>query len=207
MFLKKLGKRGVAMTEYAILLAFVAAVAGSFTSDNGLASSITAAIGKAENAINMAMGEKQSNYRYNVQVATENDEKYVDSLNRIINGLYDTYSTEEAPLRDVWYHKDGTVYKYSVYNLSDPAHPKYYDVSDGINVNSFLASDSQFSAGGSWQSHIQFDADGNIDSWNKTDWNNTTRIYLTDKKTNFNDIGITYNTEEKKLSETPDYWK
>ena len=76
MFLKKLGKRGVAMTEYAILLAFVAAVAGSFTSDNGLASSITAAIGKAENAINMAMGEKQSNYRYNVQVATENDEKY-----------------------------------------------------------------------------------------------------------------------------------
>ena len=30
MFLRKLGKRGVAMTEYAILLAFVAAIGGSF---------------------------------------------------------------------------------------------------------------------------------------------------------------------------------
>ena len=65
MFLKKLGKRGVAMTEYAVLLAFVAAVAGSFTSDNGLASSITAAIGKAENAINMA--ERLLRIRYMIQ--------------------------------------------------------------------------------------------------------------------------------------------
>ncbi|MGM9528690.1 MAG: hypothetical protein ACI3XH_01630 [Phascolarctobacterium sp.] len=60
MFLRKLGKRGVAMTEYAILLAFVAAVAGSFTSDNGLASSITDAVGKATNAINLVMGEKKN---------------------------------------------------------------------------------------------------------------------------------------------------
>ena len=41
MFLRKLGKRGVAMTEYAILLAFVAAIGGSFASDNGLAESIS----------------------------------------------------------------------------------------------------------------------------------------------------------------------
>ena len=60
MFLHKLGKRGVAMTEYAILLAFVAAVGGSFASDNGLAGAITDAVGKATNAINLVMGEKKN---------------------------------------------------------------------------------------------------------------------------------------------------
>ena len=33
---KKILKRGVAMTEYAILLAFIAAVAASFAGSNGL---------------------------------------------------------------------------------------------------------------------------------------------------------------------------
>lgn len=60
MFLRQLGKRGVAMTEYAILLAFVAAIGGSFASDNGLAGSITDAIGKAKDAINLVMGEKRN---------------------------------------------------------------------------------------------------------------------------------------------------
>lgn len=60
MFLRKLGKRGVAMTEYAILLAFVAAIGGSFASDNGLAGSITDAIGKAKDAINLVMSDKKN---------------------------------------------------------------------------------------------------------------------------------------------------
>lgn len=60
MFLRKLGKRGVAMTEYAILLAFVAAIGGSFASDNGLAESISGAIGKAKDAINLVMSDKRN---------------------------------------------------------------------------------------------------------------------------------------------------
>ena len=47
----KFGERGVAMTEYAILLAFVAAVAAEFISDNGLKASITGAITSAKSAI------------------------------------------------------------------------------------------------------------------------------------------------------------
>ena len=50
----KFGERGVAMTEYAILLAFVAAVAVAFTSTNGLESAITGAIGSAKSAITKA---------------------------------------------------------------------------------------------------------------------------------------------------------
>ena len=50
----KFGERGVAMTEYAILLAFVAAVAAAFISDQGLKDSIKGAVGSANDAINSA---------------------------------------------------------------------------------------------------------------------------------------------------------
>ena len=86
MFLKKLGKRGVAMTEYAVLLAFVAAVAGSFTSDNGLASSITAAIGKAENAINMVMGKTSQNKVYDTKMADDSIQ-HLEAVDGLMNGI------------------------------------------------------------------------------------------------------------------------
>lgn len=50
-YLKKLNKLGVAMTEYAVLLAFVAAIGASFTSDSGLGNSISGAVSKAVEAI------------------------------------------------------------------------------------------------------------------------------------------------------------
>lgn len=51
LFFKRLGKRGAALTEYAILLAFVAAIGASFTASNGLEDSIRGAIGKAEKVL------------------------------------------------------------------------------------------------------------------------------------------------------------
>ena len=48
----KFGERGVAMTEYAILLAFVAAVAVAFTSTDGLKGAITGAVNSASSQIN-----------------------------------------------------------------------------------------------------------------------------------------------------------
>lgn len=56
----KFGERGVAMTEYAILLAFVAAVAMAFISDQGLKTSISGSVGSAKDAIDSA-GTVQSN--------------------------------------------------------------------------------------------------------------------------------------------------
>ena len=49
-----LSERGVAMTEYAILLAFVAAVAMAFISDQGLKDSIKGSVGSAKDAIDSA---------------------------------------------------------------------------------------------------------------------------------------------------------
>lgn len=49
-----MSERGVAMTEYAILLAFVAAVAVAFTSTGGLGTSMKSAVSKANSSINAA---------------------------------------------------------------------------------------------------------------------------------------------------------
>lgn len=59
-YLKKLNKLGVAMTEYAVLLAFVAAIGASFTSDSGLGNSISGAVSKAVEAIGLVSGDKQA---------------------------------------------------------------------------------------------------------------------------------------------------
>ena len=49
-----MSERGVAMTEYAILLAFVAAVAVAFISTGGLGTSMKSAVSKANSSINAA---------------------------------------------------------------------------------------------------------------------------------------------------------
>lgn len=48
----KFGERGVAMTEYAILLAFVAAVGVAFINSGDLSKAITGAISSAANTVN-----------------------------------------------------------------------------------------------------------------------------------------------------------
>ena len=62
-YLKKLNKLGVAMTEYAVLLAFVAAIGASFTSDSGLGNSISGAVNKAVEAIGLVSGDIQASVK------------------------------------------------------------------------------------------------------------------------------------------------
>ena len=59
MFLRRLGKRGTAIVEYAIILAFVAAVGSSFTSDAGMAGSIKSIIGNVNQLLGVAAGKEE----------------------------------------------------------------------------------------------------------------------------------------------------
>lgn len=55
-----MNKLGAAMVEYAVLLAFVAAVGSGFTSDSGLGSSISGVVSKAAEVIGLASGDIQT---------------------------------------------------------------------------------------------------------------------------------------------------
>ena len=85
MFLRKLGKRGVAMTEYAVLLAFVAAIGGSFASDNGLSGSITNAVSKAASAIGLV---SEADGPHALRVASSIDAKFRDYLEKQTGIMY-----------------------------------------------------------------------------------------------------------------------
>ena len=85
MFLRKLGKRGVAMTEYAVLLAFVAAIGGSFASDNGLSASITNAVSKAASAIGLV---SETDGLHALRVDSSIDSKFRDFLEKQTGIMY-----------------------------------------------------------------------------------------------------------------------
>lgn len=134
MFLRKLGKHGVAMTEYAVLLAFVAAIGGSFASDNGLSGSINDAIAKAESAINLVLGNS-STKKTRVPVCKHATE-FQEALSKLVDGLYDDYSKDGNKFHKIWIDDDGTIKSLSVYDSNGNSQTVQLD--GNLNVNSYL---------------------------------------------------------------------
>lgn len=76
---KFLKQTGVAMTEYAVLLAFVAAVGASFTSDSGLSSSISGAVSKVVSVFGYFGGYKE--------VAAGNQPNFSGTGSGVLSGI------------------------------------------------------------------------------------------------------------------------
>ena len=97
-YLKKLNKLGVVMTEYGILLAFVAAVAASFTPENGMANSITGAVNKAVEAIGLVSGDTSSNNKsYKLPGFANEDHaaKYGGCVDKICELIFNAYPDKQ----------------------------------------------------------------------------------------------------------------
>ncbi|MCI7675470.1 MAG: hypothetical protein MSQ83_03655 [Phascolarctobacterium sp.] len=97
-YLKKLNKLGVAMTEYAVLLAFVAAIGASFTSDSGLGNSISGAVNKAVEAIGLVSGDTSSNNKsYKLPGFANEDHaaEYGAYVDQICNLIFNEYSDKQ----------------------------------------------------------------------------------------------------------------
>ena len=138
MFRHNLRKRGVAMVEYAVLLAFVTAIGGLFMDDSKLNSAISDVIDKVTYMV--ANGKSKPAYRYDVQTRPE-DAKYKLALDSLINGLYDELSKDGNPLKYVYLYSDGSVKNYRGY--ADTAEHKYAQ-GEGPNIRNYLPSEFQF---------------------------------------------------------------
>lgn len=122
---QKMNKLGTAMVEYAVILAFVAAVGSSFTSDNGMASSITAIINKATNVIGLASGETSStNKPYKLPgFANEADaEKYGAYIDKICELIFNAYSDKH--IAGFKYKTDGNLNFLYVYEKDQNGNDK-----------------------------------------------------------------------------------
>lgn len=204
MFLRRLGKRGTAIVEYAIILAFAAAVGSSFTSDNGMTGSIKSIIGNVNQMLGVAAGK--SPYRYNVTIDPDY-KQYEDFANELINKVYDElqkYTDEDHPISFVWIKK-GEITQYGWYG--DPINNKgggTKTLETPIAISSLLSSNSEYTTTG--HTHLIFDRSGNIAN-DANDWNKVSRIFIANSNNPDKQIGaLTFKQSNQTFSGVGDYW-
>lgn len=102
MFLRKLGKRGAEMVEYAIVLACIAAVGVGFYSSNDskLTGVLDSLFGKVTGVVDLALGNT-SNTKINRAPLKPGDypEGLQDAVNAAVDGIYDAYKESGYALR------------------------------------------------------------------------------------------------------------
>ena len=120
-YLKKLNKLGVAMTEYAVLLAFVAAIGASFTSDSGLGNSISGAVSKAVEAIGLVSGDIQASVQKKAySLFTDETKTKVNGGNRY-NSFYKEFVSGAGVFMEKHLHEAGidTAWSNNLINYND----------------------------------------------------------------------------------------
>ena len=179
MFGHSLRKRGVAMVEYAVLLAFVTTIGGLFMDDSKLNTAIADAIDRATYLV--ANGKSKPAYRYDAQTRPE-DAKYKPALDSLINGLYDKLSEDGKPLKEIWINGDGSIQKYLLYDGKSWNDWHEYPDNSGPKITDYLPSDFQRDNYGG-QTHLIFSEDGMIKNNNiaGSDTNAVSRVFLTGK--------------------------
>lgn len=137
-YLKKMNKLGVAMTEYAVLLAFVAAIGAGFTADSGLGSSISGAVSKAVAAIGLVSGEVSStNKSYKIPGFTNEDDaaKYGATVDKICELVFNAYPDKQ--IAGFKYLKNGNLDFLYAYEKDKDGNDiiKRYDPKSALDTN------------------------------------------------------------------------
>lgn len=97
---KFLKQTGVAMTEYAVLLAFVAAVGASFTSDSGLSSGISGAMNKVVSVFGYFGGYKE--------VAAGNEPHFSGTGSGVLSGIeFGTHESDKWSWKNIYTNDSG----------------------------------------------------------------------------------------------------
>ena len=167
MFLRRLGKRGTAIVEYAIILAFVAAVGSSFTNDAGMAGSIKSIIGNVNQLLGVAAGKEEGKL-----TIAGNAEQWSGLLNNFYSDLMDLNPSKDSNLKSIKIYqtdaKDGTCtveFYYNNHNMEQKATTLKYSVGQD---DYYIKSDS----------FINYNPDGSISS-GATNGDAPTRINIT----------------------------
>lgn len=206
MFLRKLGKRGAEMVEYAIVLACIAAVGVGFYSSND--SKLTGVLDSLFGNVRQVLGLEDTKYKYSTPLVDE-DKQYQKVMDSLINGIYAALGTTDQPLASVSIGSDGTINSFSVYDTPEGgrtwSRPRTEEQKTAGYANQFLADGYSFSNG---HTILNFSPDGKIVSNNigskYNDINSISRVYIK------NDDGSTklyYNRLNQNFSSEQNYWQ
>lgn len=119
MLIHKFFKRGAVQTEYLIILAFVAALAASFSSDGDLLKTASNAAADAKDAIIVALGGEVAKINPNFSWGAGLD-PYKTAISDIVDKVYAKFNLADKPLASIHWNADGTI-----------AYVSYYDTQNG----------------------------------------------------------------------------
>ena len=163
MLRKKSRQRGAVLTEYIIILSFIAAIASSFVSDGGLVDAAKEAAAIAKEDIIVALGgERPSKNNKNYTFVGE-AEKFETIIPAMIDDIYTTFGTQgklasikynfdEGISEIKYYQEDGSVI--SVTNVKD-----VYGVD---NITTFFKDDNYTMGRPHGTGYLAFDQEGNV---------------------------------------------
>ena len=141
MFLRKLGKRGAEMVEYAIVLACIAAVGVGFYSSND--SKLTGVLDSLFGNVRQVLGLADSgNLRTQTNRALLKEGDYPDELkyaiNAIVDGIHEDFANQDINLRSFKIDKDGNMTKATYWNDNGTYSDLSSDRFTQANYNSIL---------------------------------------------------------------------
>lgn len=141
MFLRRLGKRGAEMVEYAIVLACIAAVGVGFYSSND--SKLTGVLDGLFGNVRQVLGlEDSGNLRTQTNRAPLKQGDYPDELkyaiNAIVDGIYEDFAKQDINLRSFEIDRNGNMTKATYWNDNGTYSALSSDRIPQSNYNSIL---------------------------------------------------------------------
>lgn len=197
MFLRKLGKRGAEMVEYAIVLACIAAVGVGFYSSND--SKLTGVLDSLFGNVRQVLGLEAEKEESKVAIS-ENAKQWSGLLNDLYGNLMDLNPNKDSSLKNIKIYKanpeDGTCTVEFYYNDHDK------EVKEGTTLKYSVGQDDYYIKGDSF---FNFNPDGSISS-GATNGNAPTRINITKTGTNDCKQYIGYNDSNGGFFLAKDYF-
>ena len=200
MFLRKLGKRGAEMVEYAIVLACIAAVGVGFYSSND--SKLTGVLDSLFGNVRQVLGlETATNFNGRFGLADADQERYAVFMDNLVNNLYNEMlkkTDDSHPPKSVWIEGDGTVVRFSRWDDENNKGGGSVAFDTPINVSDLLEGNTAIMPKGN--THIYFDKNGKVINQDDT-WDGLSRVNLG------NNTMLTFNSSSNTFGSEYDYWK
>lgn len=118
MLRKKSRQRGAVLTEYIIILSFIAAIASSFVSDGGLVDAAKEAAALAKEDIIVALGGERPSKNNKNYTFINGAETFEDIIPAMIDDIYTTFGTQ-GKLASIKYNADGRLISEVKYYAED----------------------------------------------------------------------------------------
>ena len=204
MFLRKLGKRGAEMVEYAIVLACIAAVGVGFYSSND--SKLTGVLDSLFGNVRQVLGLEGTSYKYKTKLVDQ-DKQYQEVMDSLINGIYAALGTKDKPLASVSIGPNGQIKSYSTYDKNGKVWSKPLTPEQQASgyANKFLINGYTYGQG---DTLLHFSQEGQIIDKNigssSLSVNNANRVIINDgtsQKT------LYYNGLSQDFSSESGYWQ